>query len=132
MVKRKKFWLLLTAVSAATSYMAYSVWHRGSPYGEKKYSPNKAFYYQQYKVMNVEESLLRLSASGQDADARHATRGYVRAYTADGGFVGESSVAGMPMAQLFWSRDKLVIMDGQTSEDPEGIIVLPDNAEIPR
>ncbi len=132
MVKRKKVWLFLTAIIAATAYLAYSIWHRGSPYGEKEYSPNKAFYYQQYKVLSVAESIPRLSAPGQAADARYAMQGYVRAYTADGTFVGESGVNGMPMAQLFWSRDRLVIMDGQTSEDREGIIILPDNSEMPR
>jgi hypothetical protein len=131
-VKRKKIWLLLTAVIAATAYFAYSIWHQGAPYGEKEYSPNKAFYYQQYKVFSVAESIPRLSAPDRRSDALYAMRGYVRAYAADGTFIGESSVSGMPMAQLFWSRDKLVIMDGQTSDDLEGIIVLPDNAEMPR
>ena len=129
MIKIRRKWLFILITLPVIAYFSYTNWHEGTPYEEKQYSPNKEFYYQLYKVFSIDEWIPYASSPGGFSNGEN---GYVRAYTAAGDFMGETYAHGMPMAHVFWARNKLIVMDGEESgKDGEGIIILPGSSSEP-
>ncbi|KAF3999752.1 hypothetical protein [Glaciimonas immobilis] len=130
MVKVKKRRLICIIILPLMVYLIYSKWHEGTPYGEKEYSPNNKFYFQLHKVFSIDEWIPFVPAP-QGSDGDYDRHGYVRAYTADGKFIGEVFANGIPRAHIFWSRDVLAVMDGVHNKYNDGRIQLPTTAELP-
>ena len=132
MIKIRRKWLFILIALPVLAYFTYKNWHEGTPYGGKKYSPNKEFYYQRYKVFTIDEWIPYVPMPGGGSDSLFYVDGYVRVYTAAGDFVGEAYANGMPMAHVFWARNKLIVMDGENNaNDDEGIIILPRSSSEP-
>ena len=130
-IKIKIKWIFILIALPVLAYFAYLNWHEGTPYGEKQYSPNKEFYYQQYKVFTIDDLIPFMPLPGGGSDGLHFIDGYVRGYTANGDFIGEAYAHGMPMANIFWIDDLLVVMDGLQSKNDDGGIKFPKDVGFP-
>ncbi|MDY7546258.1 hypothetical protein QN379_08585 [Glaciimonas sp. Gout2] len=130
-IKIKIKWIFILIALPVLAYFTYKNWHEGTPYGEKQYSPNKEFYYQRYKVFTIEEWIPYVPMPGGGSDSLFYVDGYVRGYTANGDFIGEAYAHGMPMANIFWIYDFLVVMDGASNNDDDGRIKFPKDVGFP-
>ncbi|MBB1631728.1 hypothetical protein [Cupriavidus sp. UME77] len=124
---KKKSLLVAAAAIAILAYPAYLYCYYGVAYGGKAYSPNGAFYYQKYKLASWRSWVPTMAFPGQGSDKLYYVNGYVRVYTADGRQIGQASASGVPLAEVFWAGDALVVMDG--SSDQDGPIMLPGRSD---
>ena len=119
---RKRIRIIFFAAAAAVlAYPSYLYLYYGVPYGGKVYSPNQAFYYQKYKLFSWANLIPTMATPGQGSDKLYYVTGYVRVYAANGMLVGETPASGVPMAEVHWADDAVVVMDGHS----DGIIALP-------
>ncbi|MGS0742050.1 hypothetical protein ACVBEF_09485 [Glaciimonas sp. GG7] len=126
MLKMKKRWLIFIIILSLMFYLIYYKWHEGTPYGEKKYSPNKEFYFQRYQVWTIDESTPIFLFFRY-----YHAHGYIRAYTAEGKFIGEVFTTRLGEAYVFWMDAYLNVMDGVNHDDEKGSIRLPKRAMKP-
>ena len=119
--------IFFAAVAAVLAYPSYLYLYYGVPYGGKVYSPNQAFYYQKYKLFSWANLIPTMATPGQGSDKLYYVNGYVRVYTAAGKQIGQASARGVPLAEVFWAGDALVVMDGSADED--GPIMLPGRSD---
>ncbi|MFC5474536.1 hypothetical protein [Paraherbaspirillum soli] len=128
MVTIKKRSLIFITLLVLASCFIYFRWHEGAPYDDKEYSPNKEFYFQRFKVFSLGEWIPGIRMPGQGGDALYSMNGYVRVYSSDDKFIGEIYARAMPIAEIFWLDNKLIVNTGAGAMDG-GIIKLPKDAE---
>lgn len=123
---KKRIRLVCFAVAVtALAYPSYLYLYYGVPHGARVYSPNQAFYYQKYKLFSWMNLIPTMSTPGQGSDKLYYVNGYVRVYSANGMQVGETPASGVPVAEVHWAGDAVVVMDGHDG----GIIELPGKSE---
>ncbi|EHP43854.1 hypothetical protein OR16_07219 [Cupriavidus basilensis OR16] len=120
--------LLMAALAAVIlAYPAYLYCYYGVAYGSKQYSPNGAFYYQKYKLASWRNWVPTMAFPGQGSDKLYYVNGYVRVYTAAGEQIGQARASGVPVAEVHWAGDAVVVMDGSVDQaDP---IMLPGRSD---
>ncbi|QEI09019.1 hypothetical protein FXN63_26610 [Pigmentiphaga aceris] len=115
---------LIVLVVLAMLWPAYSLFYAGVPYRERNYSPNGQFYAQKFRLYSWDSWIPRMGMPGGGSDYLYYIDGYVRVYTAAGKLLGEIKMGAVPIADIHWAGDALVVMG-----DGDGMVNLPGPSE---
>ena len=111
--------VLLTAIGGA-GYLGFLSWKAGTPFGDRKWSPNRHYYVQTYN--NWKFSSLWFAMPGQGSDG---LGGYVRLFDQHDHLLAERFVSFSRDVEPIWDDRQVFLLDG-VDEDPPW--PLPDSA----
>ncbi|NBF04913.1 hypothetical protein GV819_21745 [Pseudomonas sp. Fl5BN2] len=118
--------ILGAALAVFLVYQGYAWFYYGTPYEERNYSPNQAFYYQKYRMFSWRAWIPTMTMPGDGDSSRYAIGGYLRVFNADGTLQGQSYDRCIAVVDVFWSvdgvvgfgcTDHLIAVSGRTKQD---------------
>lgn len=102
----KKIKLILGAALALfLAYQAYGPFYYGTPYQDRNYSPDQAFYYQKYRLFSWRTWIPIMTMPGDGDSSRYSVGGYLRVFKADGTLVGQSYDDCIAVVEVSWYDD---------------------------
>ncbi|WMN20294.1 MULTISPECIES: hypothetical protein [Pseudomonas] len=100
---------LLGAVLAVfLAYKGYGWFYYGTPYQDRYYSDDRAFYYQKYRLFSWRARIATMTMPGDGDSSRYSTGGYLRVFKADGSLVGESYDPCIAVVEVSWGSEHVV------------------------
>ena len=121
--RRKRRLAIALLLLLVLAWPAYRMFYAGVPYGERDLSPNGKFYAQKFRLYRWDSWIPRMGMPGGGSDYLYGVDGYVRVYAADGHLLGEIEMGGVPVAEIHWAGDALVVMG-----DGDGMVTLPSRS----
>jgi hypothetical protein len=107
--------------------LAWGAWRLfvvGVPFEDRNYSPNGQFYAQKFRVYRWDSWVPRMSMPGGGSDYLYYIDGYVQIHTAAGVLLGEIPMDGIPMTEIMWAGNAVVVMG-----DGDGMLPLPARSD---
>lgn len=103
MKKRTRIFCAVAAVFLA--FQGYYSFYYGYTYQPPRYSPNKALYYQKYRLFSWSRWIPSMGMPGDGAQSLYRTGGYVRVFKADGTLQGQFYDSCVAMTEVHWHAD---------------------------
>ena len=113
-MKRRHIVILLLLLVVAAVAVSFHLWHSGSPYQDRYYSPNGQYYIQKYH--NLSLNSFRTAMPGQGSDM---IDGYIRLYDSRGRLLHERFATFIRDIEPVWGGRKLFLMGiAEMDDDP--------------